>query len=92
MDYKSGELRVVPTKYEHQFWIKGAIEPHPDDNYIKNTVSFSGYFGSYGPHLFAAAPDLYTALLEARKALNCGPMNVELCAIIEEALAKAEGK
>lgn len=25
-------------------------------------VSFSGYFGSYGPHLFAAAPELLEAL------------------------------
>lgn len=92
MDYKSGPLMVIPTAYERQFWIKGVVEPQPDNDYIKNVVSIIGHYGSYGPQLFAAAPDLYTALLEARKALNCGPMNVELCAIIEEAIAKAEGK
>lgn len=86
MDYKSGELRVVPTKYEHQFWIKGAIEPHPDDNYIKNTVSFSGYFGTYGPHIFVAAPDMYAALKHA--AANMPHPDQ----MIDAALAKAEGK
>lgn len=29
-----------------------------DDNY----VNFTGYFGKYGPEVFAAAPELYEAL------------------------------
>lgn len=93
MDYKSGELRVVPTKYEHQFWIKGAIEPHPDDNYTKNIVSFSGYFGTYGPHLFAAAPELLRALEMVRDANRDDPHIPEpALRSIEAAIAKAEGK
>lgn len=62
MDYKSGDLRVVPTAYPEQFWIKDIVEPAPDKGYIKNIVSFSGYFGSYGPQLFAAAPEMFEAL------------------------------
>lgn len=92
MDYKSGELRVVPTKYEHQFWICDVINPGPDLDYIKNTVSFSGYFGSYGPHMFVAAPEMYTALKEARDALNGAPNTTGLHTQINAALAKAEGK
>ena len=92
MDYKSGELRVVPTAYPEQFWIKDIVEPAPDKGYIKNIVSFSGYFGSYGPQLFAAAPDLLTALKEARDALNGAPNTVGLHSEIDAAIAKAEGK
>lgn len=92
MDYKSGELRVVTTAYPEQFWIKDIVEPAPDKGYIKNIVSFSGYFGSHGPHLFAAAPDLLTALKEARDALNGAPNTVGLHSQIDDAIAKAEGK
>lgn len=42
-----------------QFWIEGRSPGrHWDDQY----VNFSGYYGSYGPHVFAAAPDLLAAL------------------------------
>jgi hypothetical protein len=38
---------------------------HWDDIY----VDFSGFFGSYGPHLFAAAPEVLEALERARSLL-----------------------
>lgn len=90
MDYKSGDLRVVTTAYPEQFWIRGAIEPYPDDNYTKSIVSFSGYFGSHGPHLFAAAPDLLAMLKVARLWLDVdGRFDMQG---INAAIAKAEGK
>lgn len=104
MYYKSSELLVVLTKYDHQFWIKSAIEPYPDDNYIKNIVSFSGYFGSYGPKLFAAAPEMYEALewieTYARVQIDRHPDATDtdgwkkMVAALEKArgISKAEGK
>ncbi len=32
-------------------------------------VDFSGYFGKFSPHTFAAAPELYEALKDAREEL-----------------------
>lgn len=49
-------------------------------------VCFSGYFGKHGPHVFAAGPVLYEALLEARGALT------SKLEVIDAALAKARGE
>lgn len=35
-----------------------------DGSFEDRYVCFSGFFGSYGPHVFAAAPDLLEALEE----------------------------
>jgi len=37
-----------------QYWVEGKSEGY---GWRDTNVSFSGYFGSYGPHIFAAAPD-----------------------------------
>jgi hypothetical protein len=41
------------------------LEEWPDDtaNFDAEMVSFSGYFGLYGPHVFRAAPDLQDACM-----------------------------
>jgi len=69
--------------------------PAPDlDNWDATYICFSGYFGSYSPHVFKAAPDLYEALDNAMYELasngyrdDDGPMPVILAA-----LAKARGE
>jgi hypothetical protein len=54
-----GALSVIPTGANLQYRISSdtsgvkAFEEW-DDVYVE----FAGYFGSYGPHVFAAAPDL----------------------------------
>lgn len=54
--------------------------------FFERYVCFSGYFGSHGPHVFAAGPALYEALLEARGALK------SKLEVIDAALAKARGE
>lgn len=44
---------------EGQFWVEGRSE---GVEWRERFVSFSGYYGSYGPQMFAAAPDLVEAL------------------------------
>lgn len=54
-----GPLSVVPQGYG-QFRIESDTKGSTlrwEDAY----VNFSGYFGSYGPHMFAAAPKLLSA-------------------------------
>lgn len=57
-------IAVFPTDKPRQFVIA-----RPDDSrcpmgmeFDDYYVQFSGYFGSYGPSMFAAAPDLLSAL------------------------------
>ncbi len=66
---------------------------NPDHHNVKwedRYVSFSGYFGSHGPHVFAAAPDLYAALEMAQIWLDIdGRFDMQG---INTALAKARGE
>ena len=61
-------------------------------------VEFSGYFGNLGPQLFAAAPDLLSALKAALPVVTAlterldGPEASPLHRQIVAAIAKAEGK
>jgi hypothetical protein len=54
-------------------------------------VSFGGYFGSYGPHMFAAAPMMLDALKDCRDLIENMPVE-ELQMQVEAAIAKAEGR
>jgi hypothetical protein len=57
--YKAGPLTVEATENPRQFSIDAETECSPDGvEWEKAYTSISGYFGSYGPHVFAAAPDL----------------------------------
>lgn len=58
MEYTTGEL-TVGGRDHGQFTIYSYSDL---ENWDRDYFSISGYFGSYGPDLFAAAPDLYEAL------------------------------
>lgn len=56
-----GPLKVANRTHTRQFSIQSDVHRRKgewDDIY----VDFSGYFGSYGPDMFAAAPELVSAL------------------------------
>lgn len=59
-----GPLTATKTTPDHedaQYKVESdyfSVEGEWQDKY----VSFCGYFGSYGPHVFAAAPELLEAL------------------------------
>lgn len=59
-------------------------------------VDFSGYFGSYGPNVFAAAPDLLKVLKRIDAAMDfngtCHPLFNGLQKQMQDAIAKAEGR
>jgi predicted acylesterase/phospholipase RssA len=61
-----GPLRVVQTSVARQFNIKRPEDSRipPGTEWEDYYVEFSGYFGSYGPHMFAAAPEMAEALRE----------------------------
>lgn len=54
-------------------------------------IHFSGYFGKFGPHMFASAPELLAACIEARvRMLGVAGMERHV-AMLDDAIAKAEG-
>lgn len=56
-----GPLKAMVIQHDGQAKVFSNYETTEgawDDIY----VNFSGYFGSYGPHMFAAAPDLLAAI------------------------------
>ncbi len=59
-------------------------------------VDFSGYFGSYGPHVFSAAPDLLKVMKRIDAAMDfngtCHPLFNGLQKQMQDAIAKAEGR
>jgi hypothetical protein len=97
----SGPLTVRRAGVERQFIVDNVpSEDGPERQFeIANTpsavdfrrtyVSFSGYFGSYGPQVFAAAPQLVDALREAREALYAYSPTAIGIATIDAALAAA---
>lgn len=79
-------LTVKATEYDRQYRIDGRSEGQTfDDRY----VNFSGYFGNYGPHVFAAAPDLLEALIECVHLIE--RHTFKDCDKARRAIAKAEG-
>lgn len=61
-------------------------------------VRISGFFGPYRPELFAAAPDMYRVILQARRAITRSLVAGEdddlraAQAMLTEALEQAEGR
>ena len=71
-----------------QFWIEGSA---PGDDHYDRYVSFSGYYGSYGPEMFAAAPemaDMLKCFVDWLDAFGDEPD----CDEIRALLAKIEGQ
>lgn len=90
-----GPLSVRVTKYEGQFGIvSDASLADSDADWNDIYVDFGGYFGSYGPHVFAAAPDLLEALerVVTNNALGVtGARAREAWVLARAAIAKATG-
>lgn len=62
------ELRDESESHGNQYAIQNASsDRYADLPWGDVYVHFSGYFGSYGPHLFAAAPELLELLKECRE-------------------------
>jgi len=55
------QLVVVAGGHPQQFHVENGPGIAGDD-FDAEYVSFGAYFGSHGPHVFAAAPELRTAL------------------------------
>lgn len=68
-----------------QFWVEGRSSTGGD--FSSGYVSFSGYFGSYGPHMFAAAPELLLLLLDSQENIG-GDWRARRDAAIAKALGK----
>lgn len=66
-------------------------------NWSDAYVSIGGYFGSHGPHVFASAPDLLKALVEAKTHLEQAKeitglgFPATMC-VIDAAIRKARGE
>jgi hypothetical protein len=81
------KVTLCDAPYERQAKIENP-EPNCDD-WDNTYVSISGHFGPHGPHMFAAAPDLYEALKMAALWLDIeGRFDMMG---INAALAKARG-
>lgn len=97
--YDLKQLYVTATSEQEQYSIDNFSrrefqldESLPVEEYFR----VSGYFGSYGPHMFAAAPKLLEALKSLTQALDAGDLlydyqrNAFNAAI--EAIAAANGE
>ena len=70
-----------------QFWVEGRSK---GDSWDSQYVAFSGYYGSYGPHLFAAAPEMLAAL---KAIVDCaGPGAGPEIGLALDAIQKATGE
>lgn len=76
---------------ERQFIIQP--QEYESEDFGDAYVCFSGYFGSYGPHVFAAAPELLEALEDTLCALEvCGRDYDYVMGKARAAIAKAKAK
>lgn len=80
---------------------EGSATTGIQEDWLNAYFNISGYFGSYGPHVFAAAPELYEALEEVFSSLSAGDdrsddawvdLNGTQVQMIVDALAKARGE
>lgn len=85
-------LAVIPTKSPRQFVVRRPddVRMPPDAEWNDFYVEFSGYFGSYGPSMFAAAPALVEALQLARHSIASGFNTVSAISKIDAALSLAK--
>ena len=65
------ELRVTwKCRDEKQHARIENVDIYTDDgSFPDNYINIGGYFGSYNPELFAAAPDMYDALESAEESI-----------------------
>ncbi len=94
-----GPLHVMqaPSPDSRQFNIESEL-PVDSSKFEDVYVCFGGYFGNYGPHMFAAAPEMLEALkaLIAYQADNeteyLGMQQIVAYQRAKAAIAKAEGR
>ena len=90
-------LVVRPTSIERQFSVgcpDDSLKPR-DMTWEDYYVGFSGYFGSHGPYVIAAAPQLLEALRNLRNETSgkARPSYlIKAHAQADAAIAKAEGR
>ena len=85
--HTAGRLTVELTGPEGQCTIRSDFRRRKGE-WRDIYVEFSGYFGSYGPHMFAEAP----AMLDALKAVRFILSDSDARKAIDAVLAKAEGR
>lgn len=81
-----------PARGAFNVWAGDAVVagvPHPDQPY---SGARSAHEAKGNARLIAAAPDLYEALRAVRRHLDSEEETAEVEALIDHALAKAEGK
>jgi hypothetical protein len=93
----------APSPDSRQFNIESEL-PVDSSKFEDVYVCFGGYFGNYGPHMFAAAPEMLEALkscvqiesdvrrLDARYGYEIPQSWQDAFSMIKAAIAKAEGR
>jgi hypothetical protein len=79
--------RSGPLKVGEDGRILNEIRFQDPERWEETFVSFSGNFGSYGPHLFASAPELLALLVESQTSIG-GDWRERRDAAIKKATAK----
>ena len=100
MNNASGQLYVTTTSERDQFTIdnySGKKFAEGEVVQLNDYFRIGGYFGSYGPHLFAAAPQMFEALKLCRQHMyahasntDCGAFD-KLCAVLDS-IQQAQGE
>jgi hypothetical protein len=76
-----------PLAVREDGFITNEIRFRDPEHWKETYVSFSGSFGSYGPQLFAAAPELLALLIESQHSIG-GDWRARR----DAAIAKATGR
>ena len=66
-------MRLSVTKdktHYSQAWVRSDWESISDMDWCDKYVNFSGFFGKYGPEMFALAPDMVELLRDTYNTLN----------------------
>lgn len=72
---QTGPLSLESTDHADQFNISGQADL---EDYSNTYCNFGGYFGTYGPHVFFAAPQMLSLLKKISASGQWYPSAVEL--------------
>lgn len=86
---QTGPLWLEETDHKEQFCING--EPDAEHHEI-TYFRVSGYFGTYGPHVFLAAPQMLALLEELVYIEGPQPGNSEWAEKVGSLIAMAKGE
>jgi hypothetical protein len=88
-------VRKLPYPFDRQFDIVSDYEITDGEVDLDRYVAFSGYFGSHGPNMYAAAPEML-AVLQGIHDMLIHDVSYEgrmsMRSILRAAIAKAEGR